>query len=83
MSAQRAKSKATSTSATQALEDRGTVSLGQAGERVKSYAWMQFGEIVVDGRVFKHGDPVELSPEDPATEYLTCLDFDIRSPDAD
>lgn len=82
MSNQRAKSKATSTPAIHPNEDRGGQSLGQAG-KVKSYAWMQFGEIVINDRVFKHGDPVLLDESDPAVHYLTCLDFDLKSPDSD
>lgn len=82
MSAQRKKSAVTSTQAIHLNEDRGDQSLGQAG-KVKSYAWLQYGEIVINDRVFKHGDPVLLDESDPAVHYLTCLDFDLKSPDAD
>lgn len=82
MSSRPHKSKVTSTSPVPQGEDLGTQKAGQDG-KFKNYAWLNFGEIVVGDRVFKHGDPVLLCVDDAATQYLTCLDPDIKSPDAD
>jgi len=54
-------------------KELGTAATTVDGE-MKNYAWLSYGEIMIGGRVYRHGEVVQLEEDDPAAPHLICLD---------